>query len=171
MKERGIGGVIKAYREQRGYSQGGLVRRVNATGLAHLTSSYVSMVEAGTVKNVGPDKLQALAVVFGVSVDTLLHEAGLSADTPAPVPPAAPAEELADLPTDLARDIARLPPKLRDRVAGYVRALVEETAAQEAQGRRKKAPHRAAEDTGGEEPPAQADRLSAAGSGFGRLRV
>ena len=78
MPGRGIGVVIRAHRLRHNWSQRGLARVVTNTGIAKLTASQINMLELGEIKKVGSDKLEALADVFGTTVDDLLREANTS---------------------------------------------------------------------------------------------
>src|SRR5689334_7295817 len=67
-----LGAAIKARLDRLGWSQHGLVRRVNKTGITTISAGYLSQLIHGEVQSVGSDKLQAFAAVFGVTVDQLL---------------------------------------------------------------------------------------------------
>lgn len=69
---------LRAERERRGWSQGELARRLIVLGVDCYTTT-VAKVEAGT-RSVRIDEIDALATVFGISVDVLIGRSRRTAD-------------------------------------------------------------------------------------------
>lgn len=107
-----IGERLRKAREARGWSQSALARR------AGLTPGHINQIESGHRANPNSETIEALVQALGVSADWLL---GREEGEPSGTAP----DDLRDLPPDFVRDLVRLPPWMRDRVAGYIRALME----------------------------------------------
>ena len=67
-----LGDVIRANREQRGWSQSELARR------SGLTQGHINQIEAGKRLNPSVEVLQRVAQAFGVGVDSLLQDSPLA---------------------------------------------------------------------------------------------
>jgi hypothetical protein len=108
-------------------------------------------IERGRQENPTDSLQQRLARLYGLTVEQLRREAGLSE----------PAPDLTELPDVLIRSINSLPPEDRTKVLDYVRLL--QTAAQEKERRRAKVQRDSSQAVEPAEPdqPSQNGRISA----------
>ena len=80
MRNETLSDFVRKTRIDKNLSTGDVSRR----SLGEITDSYINRIENGLVKNVSPEKLQALAKGLGVSEHEIFRVArGLSPDTPA----------------------------------------------------------------------------------------
>lgn len=73
-----VGTVLKAAREQRGWSQRELARQ------SGVSVSYISMLERGERNRVSADILQQIARVLGLTIDALLSDVDAGPDISKP---------------------------------------------------------------------------------------